>query len=118
MKHLNAIVIAVSILISSLLIIWRMPRYQYFTTEESDGEKDGVVSGVGHEYVFDMVTGKLYGHTYSYATSVTTGKTAGDHNNWAEPKHRAIDVWAKRREIFGKKCTLDEWNQWAKEHNW
>ena len=62
--HLNAIVIAVSVLMSSLLIIWRMPRFQYFMTEESYKEKDGIVGGSSSEYVFDMVTGKRYGHSY------------------------------------------------------
>ena len=116
--HLNAIVIAVSILISSLLIIWRMPRYQYCTTEHISTDKDGNESHSKDSYVFDMVTGKLHRRGSWFFVSSDGQVIDGKHFNYEKPKHQILDSWDKRREVFGNECSFDEWTQWKKEHNW
>ena len=106
MKHLNAIVIAVSVLLASLLIIWRMPRYQYFRIQHRSTDKDGDTTYDTDSYVFDMVTGKLHTHASFQFISPDGKFIKGTHFNHENPSIGYLILGINNAKYLGKNVRL------------
>lgn len=123
MKTKNAIIIGASIVIAALIIVWRMPRYQYcqtccFGPRNSEGESTEYVE----DTVFDMVTGKAYRHSSSVAFD-KEGRVQPKftlHQVYKMPRRPLIKAWKKQLEVFPDEGIYhsSQWNAWKRENGW
>ena len=69
MKHRNAIIIEVSIIISSIVIALNLPRYQFSCSKTEHVDKDGNITVDIDYFILDMISARLYNKNINYSTT-------------------------------------------------
>lgn len=119
MKHINAVIIGVSIIAAAALIVFNLPRYQYACTTVQRVDSNGSITEDSENFIFDMVSAKLYSKTSTY-TITDTGQLVFSSQTVRKPAVRsALKVWKKLYEVFGDRMfTGAEWKEWKKANGW